>query len=240
MKYIDSEKLIAEINKLRSESCISESDDYYEYAKSEILDIIDSLQQEQSDILILDKKDWVAQEAFRKNKKFGQPLQQEQPNDVRAEIEEYYGEDLAFDDERTKAAYHFFSAGKAFELREYEKEREKHITDLLDNFQKGMKAGYEKAISELKEGKVECSSVMKEFIDKLFANGNAFNFGFGPKDFKQEQPEVDLEKEIDMEWAKCEPIDEGMGLESANIVNEQFDSIARHFYELGLIARKEE
>ena len=74
-------------------------------------------------------------------------------------------------------------------MREYEEEREKHITDLLDNFQKGMNAGYEKAISELKDGKVECSPVMKEFIDKLFAIGNAFNFGFGPKDIKQEQPE---------------------------------------------------
>lgn len=58
------------------------------------------------------------------------------------------------------------------------------------------------------------------------------------KKLQQEQPEVDLEKEIDKEWAKCEPVDEGMGLESANIVNEQFDSIARHFYELGLNARK--
>lgn len=47
MKYIDAERLKGEIMKLRSESCISESDDYYEYAKGEIIDIIDSLQQEQ-------------------------------------------------------------------------------------------------------------------------------------------------------------------------------------------------
>ena len=47
MKYIDSEKLIAEIRKLRSGSCIGESDDYYEYAKSEIIDIITTHQQEQ-------------------------------------------------------------------------------------------------------------------------------------------------------------------------------------------------
>ena len=123
-------------------------------------------------------------------------LQQERPNDVRAEIEEYYGEDLAFEDERTKAAYHFFSAGKAFELREYEEEREKHMMDLLNNFQKGMNAGYEKAISELKEGKVECSPIMKELIDKLFGIGNTFNFGFGPKNIQQEQSEVDLENYI--------------------------------------------
>ena len=50
MKYIDAEKLIAEIPKLCSESCISESDDYYEYAKSEIIDIITSLQQEQPEV----------------------------------------------------------------------------------------------------------------------------------------------------------------------------------------------
>ena len=48
-KYIDAEKLISKILKLRSESCISESDDYYEYAKSEIIDIIESLQQERTE-----------------------------------------------------------------------------------------------------------------------------------------------------------------------------------------------
>ncbi len=48
-RYIDSEKLIAKIRELRSESCISESDEYYEYAKSEIIDIITSLQQEESE-----------------------------------------------------------------------------------------------------------------------------------------------------------------------------------------------
>ena len=42
-----------------------------------------------------------------------------------------------------------------------------------------------------------------------------------------------LEDEIDSEWAKCKPIDEGMGLESAIIVNEQFDDIARHFAKWG-------
>lgn len=55
---------------------------------------------------------------------------------------------------------------------------------------------------------------------------------------QQEPPEVDLEKEIENEWRKCHPTDEGMGLESANIVNEQFDTIAKYFYELGRNARK--
>ena len=44
---------------------------------------------------------------------------------------------------------------------------------------------------------------------------------------------VDLEKEIKFEWAKCNPIDEGMGSEYANISIEQFDALARYFYELG-------
>lgn len=49
---------------------------------------------------------------------------------------------------------------------------------------------------------------------------------------QQEQPE-DLEKEIDKEWKKCNPTDEGMGVETANIHIEAFDMIAHHFYELG-------
>ena len=57
---------------------------------------------------------------------------------------------------------------------------------------------------------------------------------------QQEQSEVDLEKEIDREWEKCNPTDEGMGVETANIHIEAFDMITRHFYELGFNAKKEE
>lgn len=46
--------------------------------------------------------------------------------------------------------------------------------------------------------------------------------------------EIDLEKEMDKEWNKCKPVDEGMGLEIASIEHEQFDNIAKHFYSLGL------
>ena len=49
--------------------------------------------------------------------------------------------------------------------------------------------------------------------------------------------EVDLQKEIDKEWEKCNPIDEGMGVESAYIHIEAFDMIAKHFFELGLKAK---
>lgn len=56
----------------------------------------------------------------------------------------------------------------------------------------------------------------------------------------KEVKEVDLQKEIDKEWEKCNPIDEGMGVESAFIHIEAFDMIARHFFELGLKAQKGE
>ena len=46
---------------------------------------------------------------------------------------------------------------------------------------------------------------------------------------KQEQPEVDLEKEIRSMWEKCNPTDEGMGVESTYMHIEAFDIIARHF-----------
>ena len=54
-----------------------------------------------------------------------------------------------------------------------------------------------------------------------------------------EVKEADLEKEQDKEWNKCEPIDEGMGLEIASIEHEQFDNIAKHFFELGLKTKRE-
>lgn len=211
MKYIDAEKLIAEIERQRDNALERQKNLEKIGQKTVLNEMI----------------------AFNLNKILSliTSLQQEQPNDVCAEIKDYYGEELAFEDERTKAAYHFFSAGKAFKLREYEEEREKHITDLLDNFQKGMNAGYEKAISELKEGKVECSPVMKELIDKLFGIGNTFNFGFGPKYIQQEQPEVDLEKEY-KEYVEDDPV--FSILTNRNVGK----AIARHFYELGLNARK--
>jgi hypothetical protein len=52
-----------------------------------VLKQIDSLQQEQG-LIVINKKDWEAQEQFRKNKDFGKPLQQEQQTlDLDADIE---------------------------------------------------------------------------------------------------------------------------------------------------------
>lgn len=47
----------------------------------------------------------------------------------------------------------------------------------------------------------------------------------------EEPASEDLEEEIDKIWRTCDPIDEGMGVETANIHIEQFDDIARHFAE---------
>lgn len=57
---------------------------------------------------------------------------------------------------------------------------------------------------------------------------------------QQEQPEVDLKNEIITQWSKCNPTDEGMGSEYAIIAVEQFAAIARHFWNKGYNARKEE
>ena len=52
-----------------------------------------------------------------------------------------------------------------------------------------------------------------------------------------EAKDADLNKEIDKEWDKCEPIDEGMGLEIASIEHGQFGNLAKHFFELGIKAQ---
>ena len=87
MKYIDAEKLIAEIERLKSvlsDPLCSQGNilgpDWVAGGNTmlnKISSAIDSLQQEQ-DLIIINKKDWEAQEQFRKNKDFGKPLQQEQ------------------------------------------------------------------------------------------------------------------------------------------------------------------
>ena len=39
----------------------------------------------------------------------------------------------------------------------------------------------------------------------------------------------ELQQEIDRVWKTCNPVDEGMGVETANIHIEQFDAIAHYF-----------
>ena len=78
MKYIDAEHLRKEVRRLEKAAhksalgCAdSETRRFHEgkeFAYQYIGALIDSLQEEQ-DILIINKKDWEAQEQFRKNKK---------------------------------------------------------------------------------------------------------------------------------------------------------------------------
>lgn len=76
------------------------------------------------------------------------------------------------------------------------------------------------------QGKKEMCSELLGIIDSL----------------QKEQPEVDLEKEIDMffdGWS----IDEDLGLvddEGWSVTVKDIRNVARHFYEFGLKARKEE
>ena len=60
---------------------------------------------------------------------------------------------------------------------------------------------------------------------------------------QQEQPEVDLEKEINIEiskWTCYEEIGFGARYDAKPFDGRDIEKIARHFYELGLNARKEE
>lgn len=88
-----------------------------------------------------------------------------------------------------------------------------------------------------KEGKVECSPIMREFLNKFIEIGDTFNFGFGPKDIHQEQPEVYLDENTMKEEFRM--IDSACLLFNYDKLSRE-QLIARRFYQLGLNARKEE
>ena len=91
--------------------------------------IIDSLQQEQ-DLIVINKKDWEAQERFRKNKHFGKPFQQEQPEEpVKDELDKELdrfissGKSVTVEDCGTyKVSYHDFKK-VARHFAEWQKEQ---------------------------------------------------------------------------------------------------------------------
>ena len=93
-KYIDADRLQANIKEIENELKTgnyyldnSEQAVGYSNALMDFEQLVLSLQQEQ-DILVINKKDWEAQEKFRKNKDFGKPLQHEQQDvDLDADIE---------------------------------------------------------------------------------------------------------------------------------------------------------
>lgn len=99
---------------------------------------------------------------------------------------EYYGEELPFNDGRTKSAYYFFSAGRAFELKKIEEERKQHLTDLLDAYQKGKRKAVEAQMDE----------IGNQLAAKIFELGDKFHWGFGPG-IEEHQPtltELDILK----------------------------------------------
>ena len=91
--------------------------------------------------------------------------------------------------------------------------------------------------------KKEQQALWKKEIEQAYISGGYSGIEL-VKDLRYnenlEVKEVNLEKELNKEWKNCEPIDEGMGLEIASIEHEQFDHIAKHFFELGLKAQKVE
>ena len=112
---------------------------------------------------------------------FIESLAQEQTTIFSDTVKQFYGEELSTDDTRYKAALYFYGEGRGSAYRETSKEAEKHTEALIENYKNGMKAGYDKALAELKEGKIECSPVMQEFVNKLFDINNKYNCGFGPE-----------------------------------------------------------
>lgn len=86
MKYIDADLLKRKLKDVATEFKTgnyyldnSEQAVGYENALIDFEKLISSLQQEQ-DLIVINKKDWEAQEQFQKNKDFGKPIQQEQPD----------------------------------------------------------------------------------------------------------------------------------------------------------------
>lgn len=121
------------------------------------------------------------------------------------------------------------------------------LTHIIASLQREQPDGYNRAMLEVKS-KVdklydETSIGLNEYDAGLY-NGIAETCmklrGFiKARISSQEQPEVDLEKEIDAFWNPRFNL--GWDEHSALSMNHSgFASIARHFYELGLNARKED
>lgn len=100
----------------------------------------------------------------------------------------------------------------------------------VNNYQEWAKAesnptyGY----ADYYKGKIDACKDIQEFITSL----------------RQEQPEMDLEKEIEKEWETLEKDYSPSALDKSHIIvsglvgRKQFSLIAHHFYELGKNAKK--
>jgi hypothetical protein len=101
-------------------------------------------------------------------------------------------------------------------------------------------------IHSLQQEQLDIDEIKRDWHNKGYLEGrknahiSARELGL-PKscDFQDEQPELDLNKEIRSMWEKCNPTDEGMGVESTYMHIEAFDIIARHFAEWGYLRAAE-
>jgi len=90
-------------------------------------------------------------------------------------------------------------------------------------------------------------SVIQPWLSGVSATSAIYDYVLPLIDsLQQEQPEVDLEREIDRAWEYLEKdyspsaLDKSVIIVSGLVGEKQFSRIARHFYELGFNARKEE
>lgn len=107
-----------------------------------------------------------------------------------------------------------------------------HLIELVRKSKPSLPSNLDEAAEKYSENILANNEDLQDAIEDAFKAGAEWMAG-------QEHHVVNLEKEIDLVWAKCNPIDEGMGVEVANIHIEAFNIIARHFFELGLNAGRE-
>jgi hypothetical protein len=213
MKYIDAERLKTEIRHLK----IDVYDEAHQFdigARSSLTfleSFIDSLQQEQG-LIVINKKDWEAQEQFQKNQDFGKPLQQEQPN--KESLNESQQEFVNIVTERMLKEGPIPTL-KGKQKAEFEKEfnRFKQITGMI-NFPAHMEI-YKKIILWFMAWGADNLQNLNKATDS------------DELDFQQEQPEVDLEKEY-KEYVEDDPVFSILTNRNVGF------AIANHFYELGL------
>lgn len=225
MKYIDTdklkEKIYAEDTVSLAHGSLPEFDQGCHYAFLTVLSLIDSLQQEQ-DLIVINKKDWEAQEQFQKNKDFGKPIQQEQPD--KESLNESQQEFVNIVTERMLKEGPIPTL-KGKQKAEFEKEfnRFKQITGMI-NFPAHMEV-YKRVILWF----------MAWGADNLPNLNKATNSD--ELDFQQEQSETDLDADIEMEWDSFNKHLNESGEESEDVVWlnwNSFADVARNFYELGL------
>lgn len=239
-KYIDADKLIAEIERLKEETPIG----ICEYDKGEENGRMEVLTSLQSTI---------------------DSLQQEQPMPDSTQLIEWWHEgkemlkEKDFRDDPWRLAYNAFMCG--FGRGIAVKKQEQQETEMKSPFTGGKVAILSREEEVTFRGEkikvtrkyYRCEDTGREFTDSkldddmMWTAFRAYCEKKGMTSFtdiilKQEQTEVDLEKEIDKYFSKWiqGASDEGcFNADSQLISIYDCHRIARHFYELGLNARKE-